>query len=84
VSAGITSLSQIAKSIRETQEVAVRISSSASGQIDSLKNFTENQQAVWGKVQTSMLQYENVFEKVEGHAKDLLTQIAQSSVAILT
>jgi len=77
VSAGITSLSQIAKSIRETQEVAVRISSSASGQIDSLKNFTENQQAVWGKVQTSMLQYENVFEKVEGHAKDLLTQIAQ-------
>jgi hypothetical protein len=24
-----------------------------------------------------MLQYENVFEKVEGHAKDLLIQIAQ-------
>lgn len=77
VSSGITSLSQIAKSIRETQEVAIRISSSASGQIDSLKGFTESQQAVWGKVQTSMLQYENVFEKVEGHAKDLLTQIAQ-------
>ena len=77
VNTGITSLSQIAKSIRETQEVAVRISSSASGQIDSLKGFTESQQAVWGRVQTSMLQYENVFEKVEGHAKDLLTQIAQ-------
>ena len=77
VNAGITSLSQIAKSIRETQEVAVRISSSASGQIDSLRSFTESQQAVWGRVQTSMLQYENVFEKVEGHAKDLLIQIAQ-------
>ena len=77
VNTGITSLSQIAKSIRETQEVAVRISSSASGQIDSLKSFTESQQAVWGRVQTSMLQYENVFEKVEGHAKDLLIQIAQ-------
>jgi hypothetical protein len=77
VNIGVASLSQIAKSIRETQEVAVRISSSASGQIGSLKSFTEGQQAVWGKVQTSMLQYEQVFEKVEGHAKDLLTQIAQ-------
>ncbi len=77
VNTGITSLSQIARSIRETQEVAVRISSSASGQIDSLKSFNESQQAVWGRVQVSMLQYEKVFEKVEGHAKDLLTQIAQ-------
>lgn len=77
VNVGVTSLSQIARSIRETQEVAVRISSSASGQIDSLRTFTDSQQAVWGKVQASMLQYEKVFEKVEGHAKDLLTQIAQ-------
>ncbi len=77
VNAGVMSLSQIAKSIRETQELAVRASSSASGQIESLNDFIRGQQLVWGRIQASMVQYENVFGKVEGHAKDLLTQIAQ-------
>ena len=77
VNMGVISLSQIAKSIRETQELAVRVSSSASGQIESLNDFIRSQQLVWGRIQASMVQYENVFGKVEGHAKDLLTQIAQ-------
>jgi hypothetical protein len=77
VNMGVISLSQIAKSIRETQELAVRVSSSASGQIESLNDFIRSQQLVWGRIQASMVQYESVFGKVEGHAKDLLTQIAQ-------
>ena len=77
VNMGVISLSQIAKSIRETQELAVHASSSASGQIESLNDFIRSQQLVWGRIQASMVQYENVFGKVEDHAKDLLTQIAQ-------
>ena len=77
INMGVISLSQITKSIRETQELAVRVSSSASGQIESLNDFIRSQQLVWGRIQASMVQYENVFGKVEGHAKDLLTQIAQ-------
>ncbi len=76
VNMGVISLSQIAKSIRETQELAVYASSSASGQIESLNDFIRSQQLVWGRIQASMVQYENVFGKVEGHATDLLTQIA--------
>jgi hypothetical protein len=77
VNMGVVSLSQIAKSIRETQEAAARLSLSASGQIESLKGFSQSQQEVWGRIQASMVQYESVFERVEGHAGDLLTQIAQ-------
>ncbi len=77
VNMGVVSLSQIAKSIRETQEAAARLSVSASGQIESLKGFSQSQQEVWNRIQASMVQYESVFERVEGHAGDLLTQIAQ-------
>jgi hypothetical protein len=77
VNMGVISLSQIAKSIRETHELTVRASSSASGQIESLNDFIRGQQVVWGRIQASMAQYEEVFGKVEGHARDLLTQIAR-------
>jgi hypothetical protein len=77
VNMGVVSLSQIAKSIRETQEAAARLSLSSSGQIESLKGFSQSQQEVWDRIQKSMVQYESLFERVEGHAGDLLTQIAQ-------
>ncbi len=74
---GVSCLNQITKSMGESQEAAARVSSSASGQMESLKGFTLCQREIWDRIQASMGQYEEVFERVENHAKDLLSQIAQ-------
>ncbi len=77
VNAGVASLSQITKSIKECQEAAARVSVSVSGQIESMKGFGESQRQVWDRVEASMLEYEKVFARVEGHAMELLSHIAR-------
>ncbi|MGD0661970.1 MAG: hypothetical protein ABSD38_28255 [Syntrophorhabdales bacterium] len=73
----VACLNQIAKSVGQSQGAATRILASASGQIESLEKFILCQREVWDGIHTSMGQYEQVFERVEGHAKDLLAQVAQ-------
>jgi len=77
VNAGIASFGQIARSIRESQDAAAQVSQSVSGQMESMKGFTANQQEVWGRIHASMGEYEEVFARVENHAKDVLSQITQ-------
>jgi hypothetical protein len=73
---GVVSLSQIAKSTKESQEAAARVSLSVSGQVESMRGFAQDQKEVWDRIQASMVQYETVFGRVEEHAGDLLDQIA--------
>jgi hypothetical protein len=75
ISLAAGSLSQISKAIRDTQEAATKVSLSASSQIESARAFVQNQKDLWDKIQGSMQQYENVFKKVEGHSKELLSHI---------
>ena len=77
VNASIASLAQITKSVAESQQLAVRLLASTSGQIESLKGFSKEQQDAWEQIKTSMTLYETIFQKVEGHAKELLNQIAK-------
>lgn len=77
VNVGVASLNQIAKSIKESQDASVRLSHSTSSQMESIRDFTRNEQEVWERIQGSMAQYEKVFETVEGHARALLEQITR-------
>lgn len=77
VNASISSLAGITKSVVESQKVATRFLSSSSEQMEFLKGFSREQQEVWDHIVSSMTQYETVFHKVEGHAKELLSQIAR-------
>jgi ABC-type transporter Mla subunit MlaD len=77
VNTGIASLAQITKSVAESQQMAVRLLASTSGQIESLKGLSKEQQNAWERIESSMTQYETIFQKVEGHAKELLNQIAR-------
>lgn len=74
---GVASLNQAAKLVLESQGTAARILSASSSQIESLEGLTQGQQTTWEKISASMARYEEVFERVEDHAKDLLTQIAR-------
>ncbi|MBA4391694.1 MAG: hypothetical protein C0399_12275 [Syntrophus sp. (in: bacteria)] len=77
VNANVSSLAGITKSVADNQELALRLLSSTSEQMESLKGFSKEQQLVWERIESSMTNYETVFQKVEGHAKDLLSQIAR-------
>jgi predicted trehalose synthase len=77
VNATISSLAGITQSVAESQEVAPRLLSSSSEQMELLKSFTREQQEVWDHAVSSITQYETVFRTVEGHAKELLSQIAR-------
>ncbi len=55
----------------------MRLLSSSSGQIESLKGFAREQEEVWQRIEASMTAYETMFQTVEGHAKELLAQIAR-------
>ncbi len=77
VNANVSSLADITKSVADSQELALRLLSSTSEQMESLKGFSKEQQVVWERIESSMTNYETVFQKVEGHAKDLLSQIAR-------
>ncbi len=76
VNGNIASLTEVARSIAESQAAATGLLTSSSSQIESLKEFAREQQAVWDGIKASMTNYEAVFKNVEGHAKELLTQIA--------
>ena len=73
----VASLNQLAKSVVESQGAAARILSSSSSQIESLEGLAQGQRETWERIRASMAQYEEVFERVEGHAKDLLIHIAK-------
>jgi hypothetical protein len=73
----VASLNQLAKSVVESQGAAARILSSSSSQIESLEGLSQGQRETWERIRASMSQYEEVFERVEGHAKDLLAHIAR-------
>jgi len=77
VNATISSLAGITQSVAESQEVATRLLSSSSEQMEFLKSFSREQQEVWDHAVSSITQYETVFRTVEGHAKELLSQIAR-------
>ncbi len=77
VNTGIASLSQTVRSIKESQEGAARISVTLSDQIESMRGFSHNQREVWDRIQGSMVEYEKLFGSVEGHAGEMLGQIAR-------
>jgi methyl-accepting chemotaxis protein len=77
VNTSVASLAGITKSVADSQQIAVGLLSSSAKQMESLKGFSSEQQEVWQRIESSMTQYEAVFQKVEGHAKELLTQIAR-------
>jgi uncharacterized membrane protein len=76
VNTNVASLAGITKSVADSQEIAVNLLSSSAKQVESLKGFSGEQREVWERIESSMTRYETVFQKVEGHAKDLLAQIA--------
>lgn len=71
----MTSLHEVAKLVSETQDAATRVSLSAADHLESARVFSLTQREVWSNIQESMIHYESLFERVEGHAKELLTQI---------
>lgn len=77
VNVGVASLSQTARSIKEGQEAAVRVSTSLAEQIDSMRGITRDQTEVWDRIRESMVEYERVFNAVEGQAGEMLGQIAR-------
>jgi hypothetical protein len=77
VNVGVASLSQTAKSVKEGQEAAVRVSSSLAEQIELMKNVTYSQTEVWDRIRESMVDYERIFGAVEGQAGEMLGQIAR-------
>ncbi|OPY71337.1 MAG: Chromosome partition protein Smc [Syntrophorhabdus sp. PtaU1.Bin050] len=77
VNRNILSLAEITKSVAESQETAVRLLSSSSGQIESLRGFAREQEEAWERIEASMTDYQTMFQAVEDHAKRLLAQIAR-------
>jgi Mg2+ and Co2+ transporter CorA len=77
VNRSISSLAGITRSVAESQEVAVRLLSSSSGQIERMQGFAREQEEVWQRIEASMTAYDAMFQTVEGHARELLAQIAR-------
>ena len=77
VNRNISSLAAITRSVAEGQEIAVQLLSSSSGQIDRMQGFSREQEEVWQRIQASMTAYDAMFQTVEGHARELLAQIAR-------
>jgi len=70
VNKNVSSLAAITKTVAEGQEMAVRLLSSSSGQIDSLKGFAREQEVVWQRIEASMTGYETMFQNVEAMQKN--------------
>ena len=77
VNVGVASLGQTARSVKEGQEVAARVSASLSDQIESMKGVIQNHGEVWNGIRKSMVEYERIFGAVEGQAGEMLGQIAR-------
>ena len=77
VNRNVSSMAETTRSVAESQEMAVRLLSTSSGQIESLKGFARDQEEVRQRIEASMAGYEAMFQAVESHAKELLTHIAQ-------
>ncbi len=77
VNGNISSLAGITQSVAESQETAARLLASSSGQIERLTGFAREQEEVWQRIQASMTSYDAMFQAVEGHAEELLDQIAR-------
>ena len=77
VNVGVASLGQTATSIKEGQEAAARVSASLSEQVESMKGVIQNHGEVWRRISDSMVEYERIFGTVEGHAGEMLGQIAR-------
>ena len=77
VNKNVSVLAGITQSVAESQEGAVRLAASSSGQIESLRGFAREQEEVWQRIEASMAGYDKMFQTVQGHASDLLGQIAR-------
>ncbi len=77
VNVGVTSLGQAARSVKEGQEAAARVSSFLAEQIESMKGVIQNHGEVWDGIRESMVEYEKIFGVVEGQAGEMLSQIAR-------
>lgn len=77
VNRNVSVLAGITQSVAESQEGAVRLASSSSGQIESLRGFAREQDEVWQRIEASMAGYEKMFQTVQQHASDLLGQITR-------
>jgi|GEM_PF-973281 len=77
VNVGVASLGQAAKSIKEGQEAAARVSVSLSDQIESMKGVIRSHNEVWDRIRESMVEYERIFGAVEGQAGEMLGQIVR-------
>jgi len=71
----VASLHGVAKLVNESQQAAMRVSMSAADHLESARVFSLTQREVWTNIQESMIHYESLFQRVEGHARELLTQI---------
>lgn len=71
----MTSLREVASLVTESQNAAARVCSSAADNLETARVFSLTQREVWTSIQDSMIHYESLFQRVEGHAKELLTQI---------
>lgn len=71
----MASLHEVAKLVVESQEATARVSLSTADNLESARVFSLTQREAWSNIQESMVHYESLFERVEGHAKELLTQI---------
>ena len=71
----MASLHEIATLVAEGQNTAAQVSLSTADSLESARVFSLTQREVWSHIQESMVHYESLFQRVEGHAKELLTQI---------
>lgn len=75
--ATVASISGAVKNIRETHEAVQRVAAFAAKQVESLSDGNREQQAVWGRIRSSMEEYEAMFGRVESNAGRLLDNIGQ-------
>ncbi len=76
VNKSIASLAGITRAVAESQETAGRLLTSSSGQIERLQGYAADQEEAWRRMQTSMADYQKMFQIVEAQANELLSQIA--------
>jgi hypothetical protein len=75
VNGTMASLHEIAKLVAQGQDAAVQVSLSTADNLESARVFSLTQREVWSNIQESMIHYDSLFPRGEGHAKELLTQI---------
>lgn len=72
------SLSSSVEQMKESQEAVKQVAELAAAQLEELKASQELQVQTWQNIETSMSNYQEVFQKVELSAANLLSDISQN------